>query len=101
MGQNIWYKISIINAGKTNEIYNVAGGFEQQNVETVKKIIEQYYDSSVLLDKYIDFSYHRQGQDVRYALDDSKLCKLGWAPKKKFDDEIKKVVQYYKENFIW
>jgi dTDP-glucose 4,6-dehydratase len=34
--------ISIINSGKTNEIYNVAGGFEQENRETVKKIIEVF-----------------------------------------------------------
>tara|TARA_R110000824_G_scaffold99360_8_gene236712 strand:- start:5690 stop:6763 length:1074 start_codon:yes stop_codon:yes gene_type:complete len=93
--------LSIINAGKTNEIYNVAGDFEQQNVETVKKIIEQYYDGGVLLDEYIDFSYHRQGQDVRYALDDSKLCDLGWSPKKRFDNEIGAIVQHYKENFMW
>lgn len=29
--------LSIIDSGLANEIYNVAGGFEQSNIETVKK----------------------------------------------------------------
>jgi len=49
----------------------------------------------------IDLSYVREGQDVRYALDDSKLKKLGWSAKKNFDEEINKIVQYYKNNFKW
>ena len=43
----------------------------------------------------------RQGQDVRYALNDDKLRSLGWEPKKIFDEEIASIVEYYKANFIW
>lgn len=84
-----------------NDIFNVAGGFEQSNIDTVKKIISSYCNSSVDMDNFIDFSYSRDGQDMRYALNDSKLRKLGWSPQKKFDDEIDRIVSYYKENFIW
>jgi len=49
----------------------------------------------------VDTSYSRIGQDVRYALDDSKLRSLGWSPQKKFDDEIVSIAQYYKNKFIW
>ena len=35
--------LKIIDSGQTNEIYNVAGGFEQTNIDTVKKIIKEYY----------------------------------------------------------
>ena len=31
--------LKIIEAGKENEIYNIAGGFEQSNIDTVKKVI--------------------------------------------------------------
>ena len=51
--------------------------------------------------QFLDFSYSRVGQDVRYALNDSKLRSIGWSPKKKFDDELPEIVEYYKENFIW
>ena len=43
----------------------------------------------------------RQGQDVRYAIDDSKLKQLGWQAQADFDQELIKVVEYYKQNFVW
>jgi dTDP-glucose 4,6-dehydratase len=93
--------LTIIDKGKTNEIYNVAGSFEQTNVEAVKKIINSYYGTTDNWKQYVDFSYSREGQDVRYALDDSKLQSLGWFPAVSFDDEITRIVEYYKQNFIW
>jgi len=92
--------MAIIKSGKTNEIYNIAGGFEQTNLETVKKIIKSFYDTDDWK-QFVDFSYSREGQDVRYALNDDKLKSLGWSPKKVFDDEIYSIVQYYRSKFIW
>ena len=34
--------MTIIDSGKVNEIYNCAGGFEQANIDTVKKIIKAF-----------------------------------------------------------
>ena len=93
--------LSIIESGNLNEIYNVAGGFEQQNIDTVEKVIKAYHEDSDEWEKYIDFSYSRQGQDLRYALNDKKLRDLGWFPKKSFDKEIESIVKYYKTNFVW
>ena len=93
--------MSIIDSGHMNEIYNVAGGFEQENAEAVRKIVKSYFGTDENWKQHVDFSFHRSGQDVRYALDDCKLRNLGWAPKKKFDEEIDKVVSHYKENFRW
>jgi dTDP-glucose 4,6-dehydratase len=92
--------IKIIESNNQNEIYNIAGGFEQSNYNTVNKVIKEYYDDSNI-ESYIDITYSRVGQDVRYALDDSKLRELGWEPKKKFDIELPSVVNYYKNKFIW
>jgi dTDP-glucose 4,6-dehydratase len=91
--------VTIIKAGVENEIYNIAGGYEQSNLDTVHKVIKQYG----ILDLYnmVDLSYSRVGQDVRYALDDSKLRTLGWEPQAIFDEEIKDIVDYYKSKFIW
>ena len=50
---------------------------------------------------YLDLNYSRQGQDVRYALNDSKLRLLGWKPKMIFDNELPNIIDYYKTNFIW
>ena len=92
--------VNIIKSGVKNEIYNIAGGFEQSNWETIKKVIREW-NSDEDIEKYLDLTYSRAGQDVRYALDDSKLRSLGWEPKAVFDDELPSIVEYYKNNFIW
>jgi len=92
--------VTIIEAGVENEIYNIAGGFEQSNYDTVSKVITEYNGDNDI-EKYLDLSYSRVGQDVRYALDDSKLRALGWKPRMNFDEELPKIVEYYKERFIW
>lgn len=94
--------IKIIESGIKNEIYNIAGGFEQSNIDTISKIITAYLGTdSFDIKNFVDMSYFRVGQDVRYALNDDKLKKLGWKPQKQFDKEIQLIVKYYKNNFIW
>jgi len=105
--------IKIIESKVTNEIYNICGGYEQSNFDTVTKIIRLMHPKDITLEeefphfkmnvdtKYLDLSYSRQGQDVRYALNDEKLRSLGWEPKAVFDEELPAIVEYYKENFIW
>ena len=92
--------IKIIEHGSVDEIYNVAGGFEQTNAETFRKIVLAYHGSEDW-EEYVDFSYSREGQDIRYALNDEKLRALGWKPEKVFNEEIKSIVEHYKNNFIW
>ena len=93
---------TIIESNVENEIYNIAGGFEQPNLDAVSKIISSYVGvEDYSIEDYIDVSFSRKGQDVRYALDDSKLKGLGWKPTKFYDNEIPAIVDYYKKNFIW
>jgi dTDP-glucose 4,6-dehydratase len=90
----------VIEHGNDNEVYNIAGGFEQKNIDTVKKIIA-CYDDSLVFEDCVSFSHNRAGQDVRYALNDSKLRSLGWTPELTFDEEIENVVNHFKYNFKW
>ena len=93
--------ITIMESGSVNEIYNISGIFEQKNKDTVMKIILSYFEEEVNWESYVNLGYIRQGQDVRYAVDDTKLKQLGWSPKKIFDDEIGDIVKFYRENFRW
>lgn len=94
--------ITLIESGQVGQIYNIAGGYEQKNIDTVKKILNVYFNNHPSnYNEYIDFTFSRPGEDVRYALDDSKLRALGWSPTKSFDLELEKIVQYYKQRFIW
>ena len=98
--------LTLIEKGREGEIYNVAGGFEQSNLDTARKVVSEFievenWDDFYNNDHFMDFSCSRPGQDVRYALDDSKLRNLGWEPKKLFSEEISGIVGYYKQKFIW
>jgi len=92
---------TLIETEQNHGIYNVAGGFEQKNIETVSKVLECYFGEKRDWSEYIDLSYTREGQDVRYALNDDKLKSLGWRPQKNFDHEIEQIVEHYKNNFKW
>jgi len=92
---------TLISADVDDGIYNVAGGFEQKNIDTVSKVLECYFGEKRDWEPYLDLSFVREGQDVRYALNDDKLRSLGWSPQKRFDREIGEIVEHYKNNFKW
>jgi dTDP-glucose 4,6-dehydratase len=92
--------MTIIESGVRNEIYNICGGFEQDNLTTVRKLITLYTQDTEY-DKYLDLSISRPGQDMRYALDDTKLRSLGWIPTQNFDEALPEIIKYYQHNFIW
>jgi dTDP-glucose 4,6-dehydratase len=92
--------IKIIEADVVNEIYNISGNYEEQNLVVAKKILKQMGLKGDPL-QYLDLTEKRPGQDVRYAIDDTKLQGLGWKPVADFDRELKSIVKYYTQHFIW
>ena len=91
--------ITIIESGVTNEIFNISGNYEEKNIEVVKKIIK-LVNGDTEIEKYLT-DMIRPGQDLRYSIDDTKLKNLGWTANADFNKELEKVVEYYKNNFIW
>jgi dTDP-glucose 4,6-dehydratase len=43
----------------------------------------------------------RPGHDRRYSLDGSKLKNMGWEPEMSFDESLKQMVEFTKENSKW
>ena len=94
--------LAIIDSGCENEIFNISGNTELPNQEVIKKILQLYYGVNHDHDwETFTTPSARQGQDVRYAIDDSKLKKLGWQPLANFDQELERIVEYYRNNFVW
>jgi dTDP-glucose 4,6-dehydratase len=91
--------ITIINAGVVNEIYNISGNYETDNLTVVNKILNLMGLHDPIENYVVDLV--RPGQDVRYAIADEKLKSLGWSPQADFDTELKQIVEYYKTNFVW
>lgn len=92
--------VKIIENGVQNEIFNASGNYEESNLEICKKIIKLVNDNENY-ENFLDFSFSRIGQDIRYSLNDDKLKRLGWKPIMNFNDELIKIVGYYKNKFIW
>ena len=95
--------ITLIEAGVQNDIFNISGNYEDQNIVIAKKIIDMYYLGGCKgkYEEHLNTTIKRQGQDVRYAINDSKIKALGWEPRADFDTELKLIVDYYAKHFVW
>jgi len=94
--------IKIIETEQKNQIFNISGNYEDSNINIANKIIKTYFNKSDIdIEPYIDCSFTRPGQDVRYSINDEKLKSLGWRCESIFDQELTKIVQFYKNHYIW
>jgi dTDP-glucose 4,6-dehydratase len=88
----------VLKKGKVGETYMVGALHKEiSNLELTYKILK-------LLGKdesYIEHVKDRPGHDRRYAVDWSKIRKLGWKPQHDMDTWLVKTVQWYKENKKW
>ena len=75
--------------------------FVNSEGEQRQKIKDKAIQLEIDYKKYVNLSYSRKGQDVRYALNDNKLRDLGWTPKMDFNNELEDIVEHYKAKFIW
>ncbi len=90
--------ISVLNKGKSGEVYNVSSGSERSNLEMVKEILTFLNKPETL----ITFVQDRPGHDIRYSLDSSKIRnELGWRPKFAFDEALRSTVKWYQDNETW
>lgn len=90
----------IVESGVVGEIFNISGNYETDNMTIARKIIE-LHTGTTDYEKYIDLTWSRPGQDVRYSINDSKLQNLGWRAEADFNEELPKIVEYYQNNFVW
>ncbi len=88
----------IIHNGRVGEVYNVGGHNEKQNIEVVKTVLSHLGKP----DSLITYVKDRAGHDLRYAIDPTKITnELGWTPETKFEDGMKKTVEWYLNNKNW
>ncbi|MDL2292410.1 dTDP-glucose 4,6-dehydratase [Acholeplasma sp. OttesenSCG-928-E16] len=88
----------IIRHGKINEIYNIGGNNEKENIEIVRTILNELGKSEEL----ITYVKDRLGHDLRYAIDSTKIKKeLNWIPKTSFESGIKKTIKWNLDNKKW
>lgn len=87
----------VMNKGISGEVYNIGGHNERTNLEVVRTIIKALGKS----DELIEYVQDRLGHDKRYAIDPTKLEKLGWRPIFSFETGIEQTIQWYLDNEEW
>ena len=97
VGENCRATLLVLEKGKPGEAYNIAGGNELTNIQIVKSILGILGKPKSLM----QFVEDRPGHDFRYALDDSKLRKLGFKREGGFQNQLRKTVEWYEENKEW
>lgn len=86
--------VFLLNNGIKGELYNIVGTDELTNEEVVRSVNKLLGTEPLI--EYVDFHKTRPGHDRRYAIDGAKLKSLGWEPKIKFEEGIKKVIDSLK-----
>jgi dTDP-glucose 4,6-dehydratase len=87
----------VLREGAAGEVYNVGGDDERENIEIVSRILELTGADGSLVRHVED----RAGHDRRYSLDTAKLRRLGWEPRKPFEEGLAETVAWYRENRSW
>lgn len=95
----------VFEKGKSGEVYNIGGHNEKENIEIVKLIITYLQEKTKdkeINETLIKHVKDRLGHDRRYAIDPTKIKnELGWEPETRFEDGIKKTIDWYLENQEW
>jgi dTDP-glucose 4,6-dehydratase len=75
---------------KNGDKFNIVGEQEVSNLDMALKIAEIM--NKELKFEMVDFHSSRPGHDLRYALDGTKMDKLGWKLPVSFEDSLKKTI---------
>jgi dTDP-glucose 4,6-dehydratase len=87
----------LVDEGEPGEIYNIGANAQLSNLEVTRRILG-------LLGKdegWVEHVDDRPGHDFRYAVDSTKLRKLGWSPTHPFDVHLEETVRWYQARQDW
>jgi len=97
---------TIFHKGVPGETYNIGGHNEWKNIDIIKELCRQMDEkigrAKGSSEKLITFVKDRQGHDLRYAIDATKLKnELGWLPSLQFQEGLSKTIDWYLNNSEW
>lgn len=98
---------AVLDRGRPGEVYNIGGGAEKTNLDTVRAICaildrEVPVKNATSYAEQIEFVRDRPGHDRRYAVNCSKIQQqLGWSASESFQSGFEKTVRWYLANQDW
>ena len=87
----------VMERGEEGEVYNIGAGNERNNLEITRFILQGLNKPESLM----TFVKDRKGHDRRYALDTSKIERLGWKPRRPFERAMEETIRWYRDNRWW
>ena len=89
---------ALLERGVAGEAYGISQqGAEPTNRWMAELILRELGKSASL----ITYIKDRPGHDLRYAVDSSKIRKLGWKPRVTLEAGIKRTIEWYEEHGAW
>ncbi len=99
--------LEVMYKGRIGEIYNISSDNRVQNIQLVRKIIQELSQQLLegdsrklkLNDSLISYVEDREGHDRCYNINAQKLInELSWSPTYAFDEALKSTIKWYIEN---
>ena len=87
----------VVQSGLPGEIYNIGADAQRTNLIVAKAILSVME----LGEDRIEYVDDRPGHDRRYAVDSSRILRLGWSPQHRFEDRIVETIAWYRDNDTW
>lgn len=90
---------TILHKGTLGQIYNVGSHDEISNIQLCRMLLKEMdipHESQEDFNKWVKYTHDRPFNDHRYAVDATKLRRLGWSQKTTFADGLKITVDWYK-----
>ncbi len=83
--------------GKKGEAYNISSKNYLTNIDLTRRLLKALGKSESMIERVKD----RLGHDRRYAIDPSKLKKLGWKEAFEFDEAFASTIAWYRKHEAW
>lgn len=88
----------VLHKGEVGHVYNIGTQKERRVIDVAKDICRLF---SLDAEKVIKFVDNRPFNDQRYYLDDKKLKDLGWSERTKWEEGLKKTMDWYIRQPDW
>jgi dTDP-glucose 4,6-dehydratase len=86
-----------LDRGEAGAAYNICADQERTNRDVTEIILRELGKPWSLVRSVPD----RPGHDRRYAMDGSRMRALGWAPRVRFDEGMRRTIAWYTGNEAW
>jgi dTDP-glucose 4,6-dehydratase len=87
----------LVDEGTPGETYNIGADNQMTNLALTRRILSACGADESMIEPVAD----RPGHDLRYAVDSSKIRRLGWKPDHEFDEHLTSTIEWYRTRRDW